>query len=71
MGGHAKGNWQAENSRVGWRYPRMPNPNLDLLEMVANRLRPVLSEIVFVGGCYSVIGIGQPAGNIAEKVTAG
>jgi hypothetical protein len=29
----------------------MPNPNLELLELAAERLRPLLSEIVFVGGC--------------------
>lgn len=29
----------------------MPHPNLELLEMAAWRLRPLLSEIVFVGGC--------------------
>lgn len=38
----------------------MPNPNLDLLEMVANRLRPVLSEIVFVGGCATGLLIDDP-----------
>jgi hypothetical protein len=26
-------------------------PNLDLLEVAAERLRPLLPEIVFVGGC--------------------
>jgi predicted nucleotidyltransferase len=29
----------------------MPNPNLDLLELMADLLRPLLPEIVFVGGC--------------------
>lgn len=29
----------------------MPHPNLELLEVAAARLRPLLSEIVFVGGC--------------------
>ncbi len=38
----------------------MPNPNLDLLELVASRLRPVLSEIVFVGGCATGLLIDDP-----------
>jgi hypothetical protein len=29
----------------------MPNPNLELLELAAERLRQLLPEIVFVGGC--------------------
>ncbi len=29
----------------------MKNPNLDLIQAAAERLRPLLSEVVFVGGC--------------------
>jgi hypothetical protein len=29
----------------------MLHPNLDLLELMAANLRPLLSEVVFVGGC--------------------
>jgi hypothetical protein len=29
----------------------MPSPNLELLELAAERLRQLLPEIVFVGGC--------------------
>lgn len=29
----------------------MPHPNLELLKLTAEKLRPLLSEIVFVGGC--------------------
>ena len=29
----------------------MQNSNLELLKKVARRLRPLLSEVVFVGGC--------------------
>lgn len=29
----------------------MPNPNLELLKIAANLLRPLLDELVFVGGC--------------------
>lgn len=29
----------------------MPHPNLELLKLTAEKLRPLLPEIVFVGGC--------------------
>jgi hypothetical protein len=29
----------------------MPNSNLELLKQVAKRLGPLLTEVVFVGGC--------------------
>jgi hypothetical protein len=38
----------------------MPNPNLELLEMAAERLRPLLPEIVFVGGCATGLLIDDP-----------
>ena len=39
----------------------MPNPNLELLELAAEQLRPLLSEIVFVGGCATGLLIDDPA----------
>jgi hypothetical protein len=30
-GGRENDSWLAESSRKGWRYPRMPNPNLEML----------------------------------------
>lgn len=38
----------------------MPNPNLELLELAAERLRPLLSEIVFVGGCATGLLVDDP-----------
>jgi hypothetical protein len=39
----------------------MANPNLELLELAAERLRQLLSEIVFVGGCATGLLIDDPA----------
>jgi hypothetical protein len=39
----------------------MANPNLDLLELAAERLRQLLPEIVFVGGCATGLLIDDPA----------
>jgi hypothetical protein len=39
----------------------MPNPNLELLELAADRLREFLPEIVFVGGCATGLQIDDPA----------
>jgi hypothetical protein len=39
----------------------VPHPNLELLEAAAARLRPLLSEIVFVGGCATDLLITDPA----------
>jgi hypothetical protein len=38
----------------------MQNPNLDLLENAAAKLRPLLPEIVFVGGCATGLLIDDP-----------
>lgn len=38
----------------------MQHPNLDLLEKAAAKLRPLLSEIVFVGGCATGLLIDDP-----------
>jgi hypothetical protein len=38
----------------------MPNPNLELLQMAAERLLPLLTEIVFVGGCATGLLIDDP-----------
>lgn len=38
----------------------MPNPNLDLLELMAARLRPLLTEVVFVGGCTTGLLVTDP-----------
>jgi hypothetical protein len=39
----------------------MRNPNLELLELAAERLRQLLPEIVFVGGCATGLLIDDPA----------
>ena len=38
----------------------MSYPNLDLLERAAEKLRPLLPEIVFVGGCATGLLITDP-----------
>lgn len=37
------------------------HPNLELLELTAEALRPLLSEIAFVGGCVTALHITDPA----------
>jgi len=39
----------------------MANPNLELLISVARLLRPLLDELVFVGGCTTALLITDPA----------
>lgn len=39
----------------------MAHPNLELLELAAEALRPLLPEIVFVGGCVTALHITDPA----------
>jgi hypothetical protein len=39
----------------------MPNPNPELLELAAERLRRLLPKIVFVGGCATGLLIDDPA----------
>jgi hypothetical protein len=38
----------------------MKNPNFDLLLNIAHRLRPLLDEVVFVGGCTTALLITDP-----------
>ena len=38
----------------------MPHPNLELLKLAAEKLRPVLPEIVFVGGCATGLLVTDP-----------
>ncbi len=38
----------------------MPNPNFDLLILAARQLRPLLSEIIFVGGCATGLLVNDP-----------
>ena len=38
-----------------------PSPNRDLLERTARRLRPVLDEVVFVGGHVAELLVTDPA----------
>lgn len=38
----------------------MPNPNLELLQIAAERLRPLLKEIVSVGSCVTGLLIDDP-----------
>jgi hypothetical protein len=40
---------------------RMPNRNLELLTTVARLLRPLLDDLVFVGGCTTALLITDPA----------
>jgi hypothetical protein len=44
----------------------MPNPNLELLELAAERLRQILPEIVFVGGCATGLLIDDPAATLVR-----
>src|ERR1700722_13616485 len=46
----ANGKSRNKNSRPGCSPRNMQNSNLELLKKVARRLRPLLSEVVFVGG---------------------
>jgi hypothetical protein len=39
----------------------MPDPNLERLTAVARRLRPLLDELVFAGGCATGLLITDPA----------
>jgi hypothetical protein len=38
----------------------MPHPNLELLKLAADKLRPLLPEVVFVGGCATGLLISDP-----------
>lgn len=38
----------------------MPHPNLELLKMTAEKLRPLLPDIVFVGGCATGLLVTDP-----------
>jgi hypothetical protein len=60
MEGRGSANWQAVNSRKDWRKLPMTSPNLELLEIAAERLRPLLPEIVFVGGCATGLLVTDP-----------
>src|SRR6266699_5331893 len=44
-------NWPNKNSRNSCAVNFMANQNLELLILAAKLLRPVLDELVFVGGC--------------------
>ena len=44
----------------------MPNPNLALLETAVAKLKPLLEEIVFVGGCATGLLITDPAAAAAS-----
>jgi hypothetical protein len=48
----------------------MPHPNLQLLEVAAVRLSPLLPEIVFVGGCATGFLVTDP-GAAPVRVTNG
>jgi hypothetical protein len=45
----------------------MANPNLALLEIAAARLKPLIKEIVFVGGCATGLLITDPAAAAVRK----
>jgi hypothetical protein len=45
----------------------MPNPNLGLLEGAVARLKPLLDEIVFVGGCATGLLITDPGAAAVRK----
>jgi hypothetical protein len=38
----------------------MPHPNLELLKLTAEKLRPLLPEIVFAGGCATDLLVTDP-----------
>jgi hypothetical protein len=44
-----------------------PNPNLALLEVAVGRLRPLLDELVFVGGCATGLLITDPGAATVRK----
>ena len=45
----------------------MTSPNLELLEIAAERLRPLLPEIVFVGGCATALLVTDPGAAPVRK----
>jgi hypothetical protein len=45
-----------------------PNPNLALLEAAVGRLKPLLNEIVFVGGCATGLLITDPGAAPVRKI---
>ena len=45
----------------------MPNPNLILLERAAEKLTPLLNEVVFVGGCATGLLIDDPGAAAVRK----
>src|SRR5258708_19928135 len=51
MEGLATATLRKKNSRSGCSRRNMQNSNIELLKNVAKRLGPLLSEVVFVGGC--------------------
>jgi hypothetical protein len=51
MEGPASGTLPKKSSRQDYVQCSMPKSNIDLLKEVARHLRPLLNEVVFVGGC--------------------
>ena len=45
----------------------MANPNLELLIRVARLVRPLLDELVFVGGCTTALLITDPAASAVRS----
>ena len=48
-----------------------PSPNWDLLERTARRLRPVLDEVVFVGGHVAELLVTDPAAVRVRQTNVG
>src|SRR5215469_2455951 len=56
-----------KNWRDASRSQAMPSPNLALLETAASKLKPLLEEIVFVGGCATGLLITDSAAAAVRK----
>jgi hypothetical protein len=53
MEDRASGALPRKSSEQGYIQCNMPKSNIDLLKETARRLRPLLEEVVFVGGCVT------------------
>jgi hypothetical protein len=60
MGKRANASWQSKKCASDWNDLLIQHPNLELLEIAADKLRPLLSQIVFVGGCATGLLISDP-----------
>jgi hypothetical protein len=54
------GRLQSRSYELDWRNARMATANFDLLVEVARHLQPLLSEVVFLGGCTTELFVTDP-----------